>query len=406
MQRMVARKVSVPTDEALIEFHVNYGLALMGQGDLSNAGKHLDECLRLIGGAGHSRTVNEMMSNATGLWLSASGHRDSARSVFTEAMGLSREVGDRFGLASASMAMGGMSAEEGDMASAKVLFSEAYRLAEGMGASRLAERSARSLSRVFQHLGFIDSSLYYSRTADERRRDMDERGAVETLSSLHQSVPGERVPKLASNPDYRYYAFMSAFLLAFLGISVYRFRSVSAPTRKALYAPADSRAEEALSNDQSMGPEATGNLEVSPHATGRPGCANILENIMLDERIKRIVGCLQDCLANVDVGRRSELKKAIRDIEKSRNDNLWDALEDRLNHTYDGFTEKIRRKAPNLSQNERRLCILLRMDMNTKDISRLTGQSIRAVELGRIRLRKKLNLTNTESNLNDFLACL
>jgi hypothetical protein len=40
------------------------------------------------------------------------------------------------------------------------------------------------------------------------------------------------------------------------------------------------------------------------------------------------------------------------------------------------------------------------------DIARVTGQSVRAVELGRIRLRKKLNLTHTEEGLNDYLSAM
>ncbi len=46
------------------------------------------------------------------------------------------------------------------------------------------------------------------------------------------------------------------------------------------------------------------------------------------------------------------------------------------------------------------------MNTTTKGISNLAGQCIRAVELGRIRLRKKLNLTLDESDLNDFLSSL
>jgi DNA-binding CsgD family transcriptional regulator len=61
------------------------------------------------------------------------------------------------------------------------------------------------------------------------------------------------------------------------------------------------------------------------------------------------------------------------------------------------------RDFPTLTLNERRLCAFLKLQMTTKEIASLTGQSIRAVELARTRLRKKLQLTNSEINLYDFI---
>ena len=49
-----------------------------------------------------------------------------------------------------------------------------------------------------------------------------------------------------------------------------------------------------------------------------------------------------------------------------------------------------------------KLCCYLKMSMNTKEIARVTGLSVRAVENKRYRLRKKLDL-NTEVSLDSFI---
>jgi hypothetical protein len=67
------------------------------------------------------------------------------------------------------------------------------------------------------------------------------------------------------------------------------------------------------------------------------------------------------------------------------------------------FYDELMRDFPTLTLNERRLCAFLKLQMTTKEIAFLTGQSIRAVELARTRLRKKLQLTNSEINLYDFI---
>jgi DNA-binding CsgD family transcriptional regulator len=61
---------------------------------------------------------------------------------------------------------------------------------------------------------------------------------------------------------------------------------------------------------------------------------------------------------------------------------------------------------PNLTLNEKRLCAFLRLDMTSKEISAITGQSVRAIEQARIRLRKQLGLTNQQVSLSAFLSSL
>jgi hypothetical protein len=46
------------------------------------------------------------------------------------------------------------------------------------------------------------------------------------------------------------------------------------------------------------------------------------------------------------------------------------------------------------------------LDMTTKEISSITGQSIRAIEIARIRLRKKLNLTQSDTSLFEYFSKL
>ena len=61
---------------------------------------------------------------------------------------------------------------------------------------------------------------------------------------------------------------------------------------------------------------------------------------------------------------------------------------------------------PNLTENEKKLCALLRLDMTTKEIAAITHQNPSSIEVARTRMRKKMNLSNTEINLNSYLSGL
>ncbi len=87
-----------------------------------------------------------------------------------------------------------------------------------------------------------------------------------------------------------------------------------------------------------------------------------------------------------------------------RKARAWEEFEYRFQHLHSGFYDRLNQRFPGLTINERRLCAFLKLDMTTKEISDITGQSVRAIHMARIRLRNKLGLTHTEKELFDFLS--
>ncbi|NTW33317.1 MAG: tetratricopeptide repeat protein [Bacteroidetes bacterium] len=73
-----------------------------------------------------------------------------------------------------------------------------------------------------------------------------------------------------------------------------------------------------------------------------------------------------------------------------------------VNNIYQSFFMKLNEKFPDLTETERRISSLLRINLSSKDISVLMNISAKGVEMNRYRLRKKLNLP-PEENLSEFL---
>jgi len=99
-----------------------------------------------------------------------------------------------------------------------------------------------------------------------------------------------------------------------------------------------------------------------------------------------------------------ELNKLGIDLEKINKKKNWDEFEKRFIGIHANFFPNLFLTYPDLTSNERRLCAFLKIDLSTKEIAKLTGQTIRAIELSRIRLRKKLKLTNSDVGLFQYLS--
>jgi ligand-binding sensor domain-containing protein/DNA-binding CsgD family transcriptional regulator len=82
-------------------------------------------------------------------------------------------------------------------------------------------------------------------------------------------------------------------------------------------------------------------------------------------------------------------------------DDSWDQFSVNFDKVHVDFIKHLKEEFPNISGTELRLSAYLKMNLSTKEIAKLMKISPRGVEIGRYRLRKKLNLPNN-SNLFEF----
>lgn len=98
-----------------------------------------------------------------------------------------------------------------------------------------------------------------------------------------------------------------------------------------------------------------------------------------------------------------ELKKLLKTLsEEEKLNKEWDHFAQHFDSVYGDFLTTLKCKFPALKPHELQLCAYLRMNLSSKEIAPLMSISVRGVEIGRYRLRKKLNLS-TEENLAQFL---
>ncbi|MCM1169763.1 MAG: tetratricopeptide repeat protein [Bacteroides sp.] len=102
----------------------------------------------------------------------------------------------------------------------------------------------------------------------------------------------------------------------------------------------------------------------------------------------------------------SVINNVIRKLSTSINDNAWNEFELRFEQVHTGFFKSLNEKFPNLSPNEKKLCAYLKLGMTSKEIANLTHTTVGSVEQARFRLRKKLGLHTTNTDLTTFIETL
>ncbi len=99
-----------------------------------------------------------------------------------------------------------------------------------------------------------------------------------------------------------------------------------------------------------------------------------------------------------------EIATVLKTIDENiKFDNDWYRIKAHFEKIHPGFFDRLRKKYPQLTPNDHKLCALLRMNLNTKEISHILKITAPSTEISRIRLRKKLDLPKG-INLTQFIC--
>ncbi len=86
-------------------------------------------------------------------------------------------------------------------------------------------------------------------------------------------------------------------------------------------------------------------------------------------------------------------------------DKDWEDFKLHFENVHKDFFVKLNYLNPSLTNNDLKLCALVRLNLSMKEIAQMLGISTESVKTARYRLRKKLNLEH-EDSLNDYLIGL
>ena len=115
---------------------------------------------------------------------------------------------------------------------------------------------------------------------------------------------------------------------------------------------------------------------------------NTLKNIAKEEVVKDL---------------NTQLSKLVKSIDKDlAGGEEWSQFSANFDQVHGNFITRLKEQYPALTPQEIKFAAYIRMNLNTKEIANLLSISVRGVEIGRYRVRKKLELERKD-NLSDFL---
>lgn len=147
-------------------------------------------------------------------------------------------------------------------------------------------------------------------------------------------------------------------------------------------------------------------LEEDIEVKNRELTTNVMYLVRKNELINNVAKKLVNLKEKLIPENRQPIQDIVFELNLEVDKDIWQDFEYRFNQVHSRFYEELRRKHNDLSPAEERLCAFLRLNLSSKEIAAITQQNARSVDVARARLRKKLNLTNTDANLVSYLSQL
>lgn len=115
---------------------------------------------------------------------------------------------------------------------------------------------------------------------------------------------------------------------------------------------------------------------------------------------------LQSLREHLDSPQRKQVDRLLGVLgDGARLDDNWEQFTQQFDRVHVEFHQRLLDQFPDLTKNDLKLCTYLRMNLSSKEIASLTFVTVRAVEVSRSRLRKRLGL-DAGDNLLQFIQSL
>jgi len=282
-------------------------------------------------------------------------------------------------------------------------FNESIKLAKKVGSLIEVVESSKGISKVYERIGNIDSafskfknfkylsdSLYNEKRANEIARIASNYKFEKEQALIHLNQ---------RKKELRFYIILGIMLVTTIIFGLFVIILQSRIKNSKLTNQSLELKQKSLELEKD-------NLNLTLDHKNREMTTKVLYLYQKNELVDNVISQLKELQINVKSENKPIVKKVIKNLSEVINQDSWKEFELRFNEVHQEFYNKLETQFPELTPNEHRLCAFLKLNMTSKEISSLTGQSNRSVDVARTRLRKKLMLTNTETGLVEFLLGL
>lgn len=390
-------------DKESIHIYNNLGIIYQREKDVNKAIEYYNKGIELAEKTSEESEIFAMLFNNLSSVLLDMNKTTEALSPMEEALKIRLKNKDRAGEASSYKMIARYHTILNNNQEAREYLNKAFSIAKEIGNNSLKAEICNDIYNNYQLLNQSDSALKYHILLMELNDIMNKDEALKELTRIELTAQFEQQDLIRqANQKRKELRYFIAGLVLFLTVIILTL----------LYFLLWGRMKR-LKLEKKNVQLVSKNLELEKTTLGqeleirnKELTTNVMHQIQQNELVNEITQKLQNFSKTLRKEDQHLILGFVSGLKKTRNTAVWNEFEVRFQQVHNEYYDKLNLINPDLTTNDRRLCAFLRLNMSTKEIASITGQSIRSIEVARTRLRRKLNLTNSDTGLVEFLSQL
>jgi tetratricopeptide (TPR) repeat protein len=324
------------------------------------------------------------------------GNLDSAAYCLEIALDIHENNKDNYLLAIIKFNLGKLYKSKGEFDKAAFELRECYQLAVNNSILHVLINVTLELSNLYAEKANFEKALFYHQQYKSIYDSVQSIQNSEKITRLEMELifkHEEDLKTIAYRKSNLKYFTLVLVLLTILIIIIVLYTRLKMRTKKSMIEAENLKLEKSVLRDK---------LDYK----NRELTTNLMYLLKKNELINVISSRLQKGKANFTEKNKKEVQQIIYFLQSNTDKNIWTELEERFLEIHEDFYPKLNLINPNLTQNDKKLCTFIALNLSTKEIASITHQNLNSIEVSRTRLRKKLNITNKNINLHSFLTNL
>lgn len=349
---------------------------------------------------GDEVTMGNLYSNI-GLAYKKLERFELAKSNMKEAMNIRTEIADQYGLARSYLHLGSLfMISGGSLDSAVYYLEKSIELAQNVGGKEIIIHASKALGGAYFNSGKYKKAYQSMEQHDYWQDSLKSENANQMIADLELKLKYEEKQSnlmLEKQKRDKLYLIVGSSLVVISLVSIFlwliqRYKSNNIRLQKS----------QLELNNRNLKLQKT-SLKEQLEYKNKELTTNVMYLMKKNELLNDVSDRLINLKKNLKKENTNPVQKIIMDLNTAKDHDIWEEFELRFQQVYNEFYDQLLQQFPDISSNEKKLCAFLRLDLSSKEICTITGQSINSLNVARARLRKKLGL-NTDDNLTSFLA--
>ena len=255
-------------------------------------------------------------------------------------------------------------------------------------------KSAKVLADIYDNTKRLDSSLFYYKVYIDYNEQYQDEYDVKQLTKLKMQNEFDEILKQQEIERIYTEATYKNRELKFIGVSI--FAGLGLIILILLYINQKNKNAKLKLKEENLVLEKN-KLNQDLEYKKKELVSNLMYLLEKNEFITSISKKLIELKPDAKKDNKELIQQIINEIRLNSSLKVWDEFEVRFKEVHLEFYNNLNQEHPDLTPNEIKICAFLRLNMSTKEISAITHQSIKSINMARFRLRKKLDIDRDEN---------